>query len=452
MRITAQNDREDGPRVSMMTPAELCAHFIRFDSSNFGEGESRGETLLAEEIARLLREAGYAPEFYAREPHRGSTAIRVPGSDPDLPGLLVHGHLDVVPAEPEQWSIPPFEGRIEDGYVYGRGAVDMKDMVAMMVYTLLDWAARGVHPQRDILFLFVADEEDRGEWGASWLVDTHPELFAGIGASIGESGGHANTLTAADGSAVTLYPIAVAERGTLHMRLRATGTSGHGSRPTPDSAVTKLLGAAHRINTYEWPLELGDTVREYISLTNAALGYEVDLGTEAGVERAIEQMGEAGEVARVTVRCSATTTVLKAGYKVNVIPGVAEADVDVRCLPGTYESTQEKLSELIGPDVSWTLIDPGPPTDFSSQSPWFRAMSEAVLRHDPDAVVVPYCMGGGTDSKSFMRLGMECFGFAPLTADPDGRRPGGVHSVDERVPVDSVNGGQRLLSDFLLSV
>lgn len=434
------------------TPAELCAHLIRFDTSNFGNGDSRGETPLAEEIARILRESGYSPRLYAREPHRASVVLRIPGTNGDVPGLLVHAHLDVVPAEPEQWSIPPFEGRIMDGYVYGRGAVDMKDSAAIMLATLIDWAEHSITPQRDVLFLFVADEEDRGDWGASWLVDNHPEIFTNIGAAIGESGGHAMPLTAADGNTVTLYPVAVAERGTLHMQLRAEGLSGHGSRPTPDSAVTKLLSAAHRINSYEWPLTIGHTVREYITQTNAALGHQVDLTTEAGVELAIDQMGEAGEVARVTVRCSSTTTVLKAGYKVNVIPGTAEAEVDVRCLPGTFDSTQETLAELIGPDVAVTLIDPGPPTSFSAYSPWFTAIREAVVRHDPAAVVVPYCMGGGTDSKSFARLGMECFGFAPLTADSEGRRAAGMHSIDERVPVESVNGGQRLLSDFLQNV
>ena len=425
---------------------------IRFDTSNFGNGESRGETSLAEEIARILREAGYEPEIYAREADRASTVVRVRGIDASLPGLLVHGHIDVVPAEPEQWTVPPFEGRIEDGYVYGRGAADMKDMVAMMLVTLIEWAQQGIRPQRDVLFLFVADEEDTGAWGAGWLVDTHPEIFTGIGASIGESGGTATALAAADGSSRTLYPIAVAERGTLHMRLRANGLSGHGSRPTPDSAVTKLLGAAYRINSYNWPLELGETVHEYISSVNEALGYDVDLTTEAGTHQAIKNMGEAGEVAKVTIRCSATTTVLTAGYKVNVIPGSAEAEVDVRCLPGTYDSTLATVAELIGPDVSYTLTDPGAPTKFSSASPWFVAMRDAVLRHDPDAIVAPYCMGGGTDSKHFVRLGMECFGFAPLTLDPAGRRPKGVHSIDERVPVASVNGGQLLLSDFLQNI
>lgn len=435
-----------------MSPAELCAHLIRFNTSNFGNGESEGETPLAEEIARMLRAAGYEPELYAREQHRASVALRVHGKNRELPGLLVHGHIDVVPAEPEQWSVPPFEGVIKDGYVYGRGAVDMKDMVAMMLYTLLDWAERDVTPERDILFLFVADEEDTGAWGASWLVNTQPEIFENIGASIGESGAHATPLTAVDGSSVTLYPIAVAERGTLHMQLRATGTSGHGSRPTPDSAVRKLIEATNRINSYTWPLELGATVREYIEGTNRALGYEVDLETEEGVELAIDRMGEAGRVARVTTRCSATTTVLRAGYKVNVIPGVAEAEVDVRCLPGTFEATRKKIEELVGPEVEALPIDPGPPTNFSSSSPWFISMKQAVLRHDSEAVVVPYCMGGGTDSKAFARLGMECFGFVPLTADPDGRTTEGVHGVDERVPVSSVNGGQRLLSDFLVNL
>ena len=195
-----------------------------------------------------------------------------------------------------------------------------------------------------------------------------------------------------------------------------------------------------------------DAVRTYITDTNAALGYEADLTDEAGVAKAIEQMGEAGTVARVTVRCSSTTTVLNAGYKVNVIPGVAEAEIDVRCVPGTFESTQAVLAELVGPDVSHEYIDPGKPTDFSHHSPWFAAMREAVLRSSPEAVVVPFCMGGGTDAKSFAKLGIECFGFAPLTPDPDGRRSGGVHGVDERVPVASVNGGQLILSDFLRSV
>lgn len=434
------------------TPAEWCAHFIGFDSSNFGNGESRGETPLAAEIAEVLEAAGYSPEVYAREPNRASVIVRVPGADRTLPGVLVHGHIDVVPAEPEHWRIPPFEGRTENGYVYGRGAADMKDMVAMMVATLLDWASAGTAPERDVVFLFVADEEDRGEWGAAWLVSTSPGLFAGLGAAIGESGGHAVSLASKDGSPVTLVPVAVAERGTLHMRLRAEGAAGHGSRPTPESAVTRLIAAAHRINSHAWPLELGDTVRRYITETNAALGYGADLSDEDGVAAAIDRMGEAGEVARVTVRCSATATVLRAGYKVNVIPGAAEAEVDVRCVPGTFVSTQDTLADLVGPDVTITYIDPGEPTNFSPDSPWFAATRAAVLRAIPDAVVVPYCMGGGTDAKAFAQLGIECFGFGPHTVDPDGRRPGGVHGVDERVPVASVNGGQRILSDFLLSV
>lgn len=436
----------------LMTPAELCAQLIRFDTSNFGEGNSRGETPLAEKIVQILSDSGYSPMVFAREPHRASVAVRVRGANSGLEGLLVHGHLDVVPAESDQWATPPFEGRIDDGYVVGRGAVDMKGMIAMMISTLVDWARDGVTPDRDILFLFVADEEDRGAWGSGWLVDNHPDLFAGIGASIGESGGNAIPLVAADGAQVRLYPIAVAERGTLHMRLRAHGVSGHGSRPNADSAVTKLLGAAYRINSHVWPVHLVDTVREYISVTTHALGYDSDLSTDAGISQAISNMGEAGEVALVTTRCSATTTVLTAGYKVNVIPGIAEADVDVRCLPGTYDSTLATMAELIGPDVTYTLIDPGLPTDFSSSSPWFASMRAAVLRHDPDGIVTPFCMGGGTDSKQFARLGIECFGFTPLVLDPDGRRPAGVHGINERMPVESLNGGQRVLSDFLLNV
>ncbi|NYE96426.1 acetylornithine deacetylase/succinyl-diaminopimelate desuccinylase-like protein [Psychromicrobium silvestre] len=432
--------------------AELCAELIRFDTSNFGEGKSHGEHKIAEFIAQKLEQAGYQPMILGPNLERSSVLLRVPGTERHLPGLLVHAHLDVVPAEAEQWSRDPFSGLIEDGYIHGRGACDMKDMVAMTMVTLLNWAESGLRPRRDIVVAFVADEEDKGDYGAGWLVDEHPELFAGVQAAIGESGGTANLLTAQDGSSVRLYPVAAAERGTLHIRVRAEGNSGHGSRPVEVNAVKNLIAALQRVGVYRWPLKLTPVVRGYLEQTTAALGFAANLESEEGVAAAIEAMGEAGEVARVTVRCSSTPTVLRAGYKVNVIPGVAEADIDIRCLPGTEESTLETIDGLLGPGLSRSFIAHEPPTNSAIDSPWFESMKASLLRHDPAAVVVPYCMGGGTDAKAFSKLGISCYGFSPLTADPEGRSYQGVHGVDERIPVHSVRGGQQILQDFLSEV
>lgn len=432
--------------------AELCAQLIRFDTTNYGGGKSQGERAIAEYLGTLLTDAGYAPSMLGPSPERASVVLRVPGADRTLPGLLVHGHLDVVPAEPEQWSFDPFAGTIEDGYILGRGACDMKDMVAMTVATLLNWAAAGTGPQRDVVFAFVADEEDKGDYGAIWLVEQHPELFEGVVAAIGESGGSATLLKAADGSTVRLYPVATGERGTAHMRLRATGTSGHGSRPNEDNAVRHLLGALHRISNHPWPLALSPTVRSYLEQTNAALGSSVNLSTEEGVKEAIAGLGEAGDVARATIRCSATPTVLQAGYKVNVIPGVAEAELDVRCVPGSEAETLATIDRLLGEKVTREFLSHQPPLESPIDSPWFAAMQDALLRHDPNAVVVPHCLGGGTDAKAFAPLGIQCYGFAPHGADPDGKTYQGVHGIDERIPVTFVRTGQRILQDFLTTV
>ncbi|MEC5181438.1 M20/M25/M40 family metallo-hydrolase [Arthrobacter sp. CG_A4] len=442
----------EGASVPALDAAALCARLIRFDTTNHGEGRSAGERECAEFIAFRLEAAGYSPALLGPSAERSSVVVRVEGRDRTLPGLLVHAHLDVVPAEPEQWSRDPFSGVIEDGYIHGRGAADMKDMVAMTLATLLQWAEAGTQPQRDVVVAFVADEEDKGEHGALWLVAEHPELFEGIGAAIGESGGHAMELTAADGAPVRLYPVAVAERGTLHLRVRAEGNSGHGSRPVPENAVKTLISALDRVGNHNWPLTLTPAVRSYIEQTTRALGHDADLETESGVNAAINAMGEAGTVAGVTIRCSSTPTVLRAGYKVNVIPGVAEADIDIRCLPGTEDSTMAAIDALLGPGISREFLSHQSPTQSDADSHWFGSMRDALLRHDPAAVVVPYCMGGGTDAKAFAPLGISCFGFSPLGADPQRRTVEGVHGVDERVPVASVRSGQLVLQDFLENV
>lgn len=437
---------------------ELLSAMIRFDTTNWGRGRSHPEAGLAAWIVERLTEVGWQPSVLSRAdaPDRANVVLRVPGGDPTAAALVVHAHLDVVPAQAEHWSVDPFAGLVRDGYVYGRGARDMKDMCAMVLAALLHWGRSGQRPRRDVVVAFVADEEDRGEFGAEWLVSEHAALFAGAEAAIGESGGEFRLLDrvpgGSTGPAVRCYPVAAAERGTMHLQLTATGRAGHASRPGADNPVVLLVDALHRFAHHPWPVHLSPVVRAQLSTLAAALGLPVDLDSDAGVVAAITALGEAAEPARFTSRASTTPTLVQAGYKVNVIPGVATAEVDVRCPPGYDEQLLAALPDLVGDRVTSTFTSFQPPVAAPVDSPWFAAIATAVLRADPGAVVVPTCMAGGTDAKAFAKLGLQCYGFSPLGEDPDGRVSAGTHGVDERVPVTSVVWGAAVLLDLLSTV
>lgn len=430
----------------------ICSELIAIDTSNFGSAGSRGELAAAEYVIRLLRSAGYDPELIVSEPMRANVVLRVPGSDRSLPGLLMHGHLDVVPADDAQWSVPPFEGRVADGYVWGRGAVDMKDTVATMVATLLRWADEGTGPRRDVVFAFVADEEEDGALGAEWLAKNHTELFAGVAAAIGESGGRAVPVTAPDGTVHRFYPIAVAERGSLHLRVHATGTAGHGSRPNPDNPVAHLVTGLAKIAAHRWPMQVTPPVGRLLETAAHTLGVEVDLGSEESVWVLLDHLGPLRDFVEPSLRCSTNVTVLDAGYKFNVVPSDAYAEIDVRSLPGTEDEQLALIDELLGPHVSRTFLSYRPAIGAGWENPWFEAMAATVLEADPEGVIVPFCMGGGTDAKPFADIGMAGFGYAPQGLDPEGRTAVGMHGVDERVPVSALLQGVDLLDRFLRTV
>ncbi|HEU4332067.1 MAG TPA: M20/M25/M40 family metallo-hydrolase [Lapillicoccus sp.] len=432
---------------------EALTQLIRFDTTNWGRGRSTGERAAAEWVVERLASCGWTPQLLTRDdaPKRANVVLRIPGMRPDLPALLAHGHLDVVPAAADDWTVDPFGGLVADGYVWGRGAADMKDMCAMTLTAVERWARTGVRPQRDIVVAFLADEEAGGRYGAQWLVRAHPELFAGVAAGISESGGMFRWLRHGDRSA-RAYPVGTAERGSMHLRLTARGAAGHASRPGRTTAVSLLIDALYRLAHHRWPMHLSPPVRAQLAGTAEALGLVVDLDSEAGVEACLEQLGHAADVARFTVRASSTPTMLDAGYKVNVIPGVATAEVDVRCPPGFAEELEATLPQLVGDQVELEFTSHSLPISAPMDGPWFEAIQDAVHRADPEAVVIPYCMGGGTDAKAFARLGIAGYGFAPLGEDPEGRTREGVHGVDERVPVASLLWGARVLDDFLLRV
>ena len=429
---------------------DLVSALIRFDTSNTGDpATTKGEADCARWVADRLREVGYDPEYLeSGAPGRGNVFARLPGADPERGALLIHGHLDVVPAQAADWSVHPFSGAVSDGYVWGRGAVDMKDMCGMMLAVARHFKRAGVVPPRDLVFAFVADEEHGGKYGAQWLVANRPDLFAGVSEAIGEVGGFSITLPTGDGGQRRLYLIETAEKGLLWMRLTARGRAGHGSMVHDDNAVTAVAEAVARLGRHQFPMVLTSTVAQFLTAVAEETGLSFDAGD---VEGTVAKLGPVSRMLGATLRDTANPTMLNAGYKANVIPATAEAVVDCRVLPGRQAAFEREVDELIGPDVTreWISELPSYETDFDGRL--VDAMNAAIVAIDPDARTVPYMLSGGTDAKAFAALGIRCFGFAPLRLPPDLDFTALFHGVDERVPVDALQFGVRVLEHFLIN-
>ncbi|MGH3616156.1 MAG: M20/M25/M40 family metallo-hydrolase [Pseudonocardia sp.] len=425
---------------------ELCSDLIRIDTTNTGDPATvTGEREAAEYVAAKLTEVGYEIEMVeSGAPRRDNVICRVPGADPDRGALLVHGHLDVVPADAGEWSVHPFSGAVQDGYVWGRGAVDMKDMVAMTIAVARRFKREGVVPPRDIVFAFLADEEAGGKYGAGWLVEHRPDLFDGCTEAVGEVGGFSLTV----GEDQRVYLIEAAEKGIAWMRLRARGKPGHGSFLHEDNAVTKVAEAVARLGNHTFPLVLTDTVRAFLEQMSELTGLEFP---EDDLEGSLRKLGPLSRIVGATVRDTANPTMLDAGYKANVIPSTAEAVVDCRVLPGRREAFLAEVDEILGPDVSREWVTDLPPVETPFEGPLVEAMAAALRTEDPGARTIPYMLSGGTDAKHFAQLGMACFGFAPLRLPPDLDFASLFHGIDERVPVDALRFGTRVLDTFLRS-
>ncbi|AOW94645.1 hypothetical protein BFN03_08555 [Rhodococcus sp. WMMA185] len=424
---------------------------IRFDTSNTGElATTKGERECAQWVATQLEEVGYETEYVeSGAPGRGNVFARLKGSDPNRGALMLHGHLDVVPAEPADWSVHPFSGAVEDGYVWGRGAVDMKDMCGMMLAVARKFKAEGVVPPRDLVFAFVADEEAGGRYGCQWLVANRPDLFEGVTEAVGEVGGFSLTVPRPDGTDRRLYLVQTAEKSIKWMRLTARGRAGHGSFLHTDNAVTTLAQAVARLGTHTFPLVVSDSVAEFLAVTGEETGLDLD-PTSPDIDGTLAKLGTIANLIGATLRDTANPTMLSAGYKANVIPQTAEAVVDCRVLPGRLAEFEATVDELIGPDVQREWVTDLDPYETTFDGHLVDAMNEAILAYDPGARTVPYMLSGGTDAKAFAKLGIRCFGFSPLQLPPDLDFTALFHGVDERVPVDALLFGTRVLERFLL--
>jgi len=428
---------------------DLVSSLIRFDTSNTGEPETtKGEAECARWVAAQLEEVGYETEYIETAPGRGNVFTRLPGADPDRGALLVHGHLDVVPAEPADWSVHPFSGAVKDGYVWGRGAVDMKDMCGMMIAVARHLKRNNIVPPRDLVFAFVSDEEHGGTYGCQWLVDHRPDLFDGITEAIGEVGGFSLTVPTKEGGERRLYLIETAEKGLSWMRLTARGRAGHGSMVHDDNAVTEIAEAVAKLGRHQFPLVLSESVEQFLTAVSEETGYDLD-PTSPDLEGSIAKLGGIARIVGATLRDTANPTMLKAGYKANVIPATAEAMVDCRVLPGRKEAFERELDALLGPNITRTWERDLPSVETTFDGDLVDAMNAAILAVDPDARTVPYMMSGGTDAKAFVRLGIRCFGFAPLRLPPELDFAALFHGVDERVPVDALQFGAKVLEHFL---
>ncbi|MDD7918397.1 M20/M25/M40 family metallo-hydrolase [Actinomycetospora callitridis] len=425
----------------------LTSELIQIDSQNTGElATTTGEAEAAAYVDAKLREVGYETEVIeSGAPGRHNVFARLKGADPERPALLVHGHLDVVPFDESEWSVHPLSGSVQDGYVWGRGAVDMKDMDAMILALARQFAAEGVVPPRDLVFAFLADEEAGGAYGSHWLAENRPDLFEGCTEALGEVGGFSLTL----GEDVRVYPVMTAEKSIAWMRLRVRSRPGHGSMVHDENAVTILAEAVARLGRHRFPLVLTESVQGFFDEITALTGIEFPTDSAAALDGAVAKLGGVARVVGATTRDTANPTMLSAGYKANVIPSVAEATIDCRVLPGRQEAFERELDEILGPDVEREWIRNLQAVETSFDGELVDVMTRAVQEEDPQAHTLPYMMSGGTDAKAFEKLGMRCFGFAPLRLPPDLDFTALFHGIDERVPVDALQFGTRVLEKIL---
>jgi len=419
----------------------LLQELIRIPSVNYGEGKG-DERAVAEYVSTKLAEVGISSELIETAPNRLNVVAKIPGADQNRDGLVVHGHLDVVPANAADWSVDPFAGEIKDGYIWGRGAVDMKDGDAMFLAVVRAWARAGFVPPRNILLIFFADEEAGSVYGSRWLVKNRPELFKGYSEAISEVGGFSVTITGGH----RLYFVETAEKGIQWMQLTATGDAGHGSFINPANAVTKLSRAITRIGEYQWPARETKTGSKFFSKIAQLVGERYD---PTNPRPLLKHIGGAARMMGATVQNTANPTMLEAGYKANVIPGSASAVVDGRFLPGFESELEETLRELTGTDAQIEVLVRDKALEVDFEGPLVQAMCDAILAEDPDGVPVPYLMSGGTDNKALSDLGIIGYGYSPVRLPDNLDFFALFHGVDERIPVDGLIFGVRTLARFL---
>jgi acetylornithine deacetylase/succinyl-diaminopimelate desuccinylase-like protein len=422
---------------------KLCQELIQIPSVNFGEGKG-DEKAAAEYVAAKMKEVGIESKIYESAPNRCSVVARIEGKDKSRPGLVVNGHLDVVPANAADWSVDPFSGAIKDGCIWGRGAVDMKNMDAMILAVIRLWARYNYQPDRSIVIVFFGDEEAGGIYGSRWMAENHPEVFAGCSETISEVGGFSLTLL----SGKRVYAIEASQKGIEWMKITAEGVAGHGSMVNNANAVTRLTEAIAKIGNYTWPQRITKTSDLFFQKISEISGKPYDRNN---LQPLIDEVGPMGKMIGATLCNTTNPTMLEAGYKANVIPQSASAVVDGRTLPGYEKELLDTVKSLVGEHVKVESLVSDIPLEVEFGGPLVDAMIAAIKSEDPDGIPIPYLLSGGTDNKALAKLGIVGYGFSPLKLPPDLDFTGLFHGIDERVPIDSLQFGARTLFHFLVN-
>jgi len=427
---------------------ELFRTLLRFDTTN----PPGDEAPCAAFAADYLAEAGIAPEILEAQPGRANVVARLRG-DGDEPPLMLSAHLDVVPADADAWTHPPFAGEIADGYLWGRGAVDMKNMAAMSLWVMAHLARSGARLRRDVIFTGVADEEAGCGAGSAWLVDEHADKVR-AGFALGEVGG----FTLHTGG-TPVYPVQVAEKGVCWVRARARGTSGHASMPRDDNPVVRLATFLSRLGRTKLPLQPSAPVERFVTELAASQGgiaervlpLLLNPRLSATVSRIALRDPSVSRMFDAILRNTASPVALRGGSKTNVIPSTAEADIDGRIAVGsTADELLAQLRRLAGPHIDFEVLLTREPHAASPDTELFRDIAAVVAEHHPGAVAVPNVIPGFTDAHYWSRLGTVCYGFSPVRLEADGPGFGDLfHADDERIPVDGFTAGLRMLTDVV---
>jgi acetylornithine deacetylase/succinyl-diaminopimelate desuccinylase-like protein len=438
----SKSELSDAERAELHSDAiSICQTLIRIPSVNYGDGKG-DEAAVAAKVVELLLEAGIDSEIFESAPGRCNVIAHIKGVDEKRPGLVVHGHLDVVPANADDWSVDPFSAEIKDGMIWGRGAVDMKNMDAMIIAIFRMWARKGIKPPRNIVLAFFADEEAGSLFGSRWMVAKHPEVFKGCSEAISEVGGFSVTVAGDK----RLYFIEAAQKGIHWMRLSASGRAGHGSMMNPENALTRLSEAVSKVGSYEWPQRYTKTVKVLFNKIAEVTGKKYD---EKDLRPLLEEIGPMARMIGATLQNTANPTMLEAGYKANVIPQSASAVIDGRFLPGLENELNQTIKDIIGPDITVETITHDIALEVDFEGDLVESMNRSILAFDPEGIPVPYLMSGGTDNKALSELGIIGYGFSPLQLPADLDFMALFHGVDERVPVDGIKFGVNVLEEFL---
>jgi acetylornithine deacetylase/succinyl-diaminopimelate desuccinylase-like protein len=433
------------PGIAREDPARLLQRLIRFDTTN-PPGDERD---CVEFVEELLASAGFRTELYADDPDRPNLVARLEGGE--APPLMLYGHVDVVPTEGQEWTHPPFEGVVEDGWVWGRGALDMKGGVAMMLSAALRAAAADADPAGDLVVMILSDEEAGGDRGAAFMAEHHPEVFEDVEYAIGEFGGFSTEI-----AGQRFYPVQTNEKVVHWLKLRFSGPAGHGSMPHSGGAMADMARAVEAITANRLPVHVVGPVAEMVD----RIADELDGGMGELVrglkdpERAdevLDQLGDEGELLDALLHNTANPTVVRGGDKENVVPGEVELTLDCRLLPGqTDEDVRAELRALIPDDVDVEFetvrYEPFPAdTDLGL----FDLLAEVLEAADPEGRALPFVLQAGTDARHLAAVDVQSYGFTPMQLPADFDFMETVHAADERIPVDAVEFGADRIHEVL---